>query len=363
MSATVKQISVLQSNGSYLSKDIGVDAQNVDIDNSHTLADKINDWENKIEKISVNGVNQTITNKNVNIVIPKDSPVPDGGKTGQVLTKKSDTDGDAEWKDIGSTIPKGGTVGQVLTKKSDTDGDAQWEDASSSYTFKDSEFIVSEEGLVSLDPSQKTILITQEDYDALSKEEQENGATYFITNGEEAESFGNGKDITRFVGTHEDWESLPPEEQAPVTDIIYTDDNDGNGKSSGNKTGSSSGFSYKLPIASADTLGGVKVGPSLSIDENGILDLNNINNNETIIGKVGTSVLCAKFITNLTDKKLNGNSWNVTDITLPTGAYPLYAKCGDFIPAAATESNGVLRVYNDLQGDYDYTKVFVVYIK
>ena len=52
--------------------------------------------------------------------------VPVGGAPGQVLTKKSGTDFDAEWKTPGVALPAGGTAGQILTKNSSTNGDASW---------------------------------------------------------------------------------------------------------------------------------------------------------------------------------------------------------------------------------------------
>ena len=55
--------------------------------------------------------------------------VPVGGTSGQVLTKKSGTDFDAEWKTPGVALPTGGTAEQILTKNSATDGDASWKDA------------------------------------------------------------------------------------------------------------------------------------------------------------------------------------------------------------------------------------------
>lgn len=55
------------------------------------------------------------------------SGVPAGGTTGQVLTKLSDDDGDADWEDAGGTgVPAGGLTGQFLKKNSDADGDADW---------------------------------------------------------------------------------------------------------------------------------------------------------------------------------------------------------------------------------------------
>ena len=53
--------------------------------------------------------------------------VPTGGTSGQVLTKKSDTDFDASWKDAPIALPDGGDSGQVLTKNSSTNGDASWQ--------------------------------------------------------------------------------------------------------------------------------------------------------------------------------------------------------------------------------------------
>lgn len=59
------------------------------------------------------------------------APIPKGGSSGQVLAKKSGTDGDVVWKNIssGSTtgkLPSGGTTGQYLKKKSNSDYDAEW---------------------------------------------------------------------------------------------------------------------------------------------------------------------------------------------------------------------------------------------
>lgn len=59
------------------------------------------------------------------------APIPKGGTSGQVLSKKSNSDGDVVWKNIssGSTtgkLPSGGTTGQYLKKKSNSDYDAEW---------------------------------------------------------------------------------------------------------------------------------------------------------------------------------------------------------------------------------------------
>ncbi len=55
--------------------------------------------------------------------------LPSGGSTGQVLTKQSNADGDADWEDAtgGSGLPNGGSTGTALIKNSGTDGDASWQ--------------------------------------------------------------------------------------------------------------------------------------------------------------------------------------------------------------------------------------------
>ena len=101
--AVIKQISIKQPSGTYISNDIGANAANVDIDANNTLAEKAVEWDDKvdsetgkglstndytdndknklddiesgaevnvIESVSVNGTAQTITNKNVDIVVP-----------------------------------------------------------------------------------------------------------------------------------------------------------------------------------------------------------------------------------------------------------------------------------------------------
>lgn len=59
-----------------------------------------------------------------------DAPIPKGGSSGQVLAKKSSTDGDVAWKNITQSttgkLPAGGTTGQYLKKSSATDYEAEW---------------------------------------------------------------------------------------------------------------------------------------------------------------------------------------------------------------------------------------------
>ena len=101
--AVIKQISIKQPSGTYISNDIGANAANVDIDANNTLAEKAVEWDDKvdsetgkglstndytdndkdklddieegaevnvIESVSVNGTAQSITNKNVDIIVP-----------------------------------------------------------------------------------------------------------------------------------------------------------------------------------------------------------------------------------------------------------------------------------------------------
>ena len=81
------------------------------------------------------GYNLKYTGKEIDDLLDKtkdmnsSAQVPTGGTSGQVLTKKSGTNYDAEWKTPGSSLPSGGTPSQVLTKKSLAAGDAEWRDA------------------------------------------------------------------------------------------------------------------------------------------------------------------------------------------------------------------------------------------
>jgi len=51
--------------------------------------------------------------------------IPSGGTSGKVLSKKSSTDYDAEWRSV-AEVPTGGTTGQVLAKTSYLDGQYGW---------------------------------------------------------------------------------------------------------------------------------------------------------------------------------------------------------------------------------------------
>lgn len=70
-----------------------------------------------------------------------DAPVPSGGSTGQVLSKKSSASGDVEWRSVSTSttgrMPSGGTAGQVLAKKSSSDYDVEWKTLSPSSATTD----------------------------------------------------------------------------------------------------------------------------------------------------------------------------------------------------------------------------------
>lgn len=64
---------------------------------------------------------------NVNISSRINFSLTVGGAKGQILAKKSASNGDCEWVDPPSgSMPDGGTTGQVLAKKSDKNGDVEW---------------------------------------------------------------------------------------------------------------------------------------------------------------------------------------------------------------------------------------------
>ena len=52
--------------------------------------------------------------------------LPDGGTSGQVLTKNSSTNGDASWETPGVALPAGGTAGQYLRKSANSDYSVEW---------------------------------------------------------------------------------------------------------------------------------------------------------------------------------------------------------------------------------------------
>lgn len=81
--------------------------------------------------------------------------------------------------DPGEGIPEGGTTGQVLKKKSNTDFDTEWGEAASPLTFASDDFDVSEQNEVSLDAKQRYFVGTNAEWTALSSAEK---AKYTLVN-------------------------------------------------------------------------------------------------------------------------------------------------------------------------------------
>lgn len=115
--------------------------------------------------------------------------VPQGGTVGQILTKKTSLDYDAEWDDI-DALPTGGSQGQVLTKQSSTDGDADWEDIQALPTGGTQGQYLVKESSTEGDANWQTkeVELTQAQYDALPNSKLTDGVSYYITDGESAPS-------------------------------------------------------------------------------------------------------------------------------------------------------------------------------
>lgn len=93
---------------------------------SETQADRAEREADRAERAVVNAVksvNNVLPDANGNVDIDS---LPSGGTQGQVLTKVSSADGDADWQNV-DALPSGGSAGQALIKQSSTDGDAGWE--------------------------------------------------------------------------------------------------------------------------------------------------------------------------------------------------------------------------------------------
>ena len=129
------------------------------------------------------GTNASVTNSGteydavLNFVIPRGADgegVPSGGTTGQVLTKASNTDGDVTW-----TTPAGGATWGSITGTLSNQTDLQ--------TALDSAGKVKAVDGFNPDTTTGNVtterVLTQAQYDALTPAEQNNGMTYYISDG------------------------------------------------------------------------------------------------------------------------------------------------------------------------------------
>ena len=58
---------------------------------------------------------------------PTNQRIPRGGNTNQVITKTGSANYATAWRDVPKELPAGGTTGQILKKKTNTDGDVEWD--------------------------------------------------------------------------------------------------------------------------------------------------------------------------------------------------------------------------------------------
>ena len=207
-----------------------------------------------------------------------------GGIPAADYAKKSDIQ-----QNTGSSLPAGGTTGQILAKKTSTDGDVEWinppEETLKTICNKEAD----ENGNVDIDAS---------DVGAVSLPEEED-PTYGVATGINADMLGGN--TADYYATKDDLKNVSGSSGASIDDTepsafttyssekiehalseLKNDKADKSGWTANKYIGTDESgnmivkdvSSYTLPQASSSTLGGVKVGDGLSIDENGILSLN-----------------------------------------------------------------------------------------
>ena len=196
--AAVKQISVRQLDNTYLTNPIGADAENIDIDSTHTLADKASDWDSKvdsvsgkglstndytteektklgniesgaevnvIETITVNGTAQTVTNKTVNIPVPStENLAPTNHASTTTIYGAGTSENYGHVKVIDAVSGARPTdLSAAASAQSVYDALQEVYDALDDKMDKDHE-----------------VELTQSEYDALPESEKTNGKTYFV---------------------------------------------------------------------------------------------------------------------------------------------------------------------------------------
>lgn len=209
----------------------------------------------------------------------------DAAKIGTSVQSVNNTTPDAQGNVDVVALPDGGTVGQVLTKQSSLDGDADWEDpASSGHT------IIDEHGD---DMPYRTNL---QFISAEVTDDSVNDVTIVDCKGEKGDK-GDAATIT--IGTTT---TLPAGSSATVTntgtssaavfnfgipkgadgtgagDMLKADyDPNSVVELAGGIPDYVASQAYTLPTAASNVLGGVKVGANLSIDASGVLSATDTN--------------------------------------------------------------------------------------
>ena len=242
-------------------------------------------------------------------------------------------------------LPAGGTVGQVLTKKSSADGDADWETpASSGHTILDDDGTTMTQ--------QQKLQFTNADV----TNDSVNGKTVVDCKGAKGDP---GQAATINVGTVT---TLPAGSDATVTnsgttsaavfnfgipkgadgsgsgDMAKSDyDSDSSVLTAGGIAAYVAGHAYSLPIATTSSLGGIKVGTNLSIDENGVLSATSVQiddattsaskvwssnkTNTELASKASSSDLSTLSGTVSSNNTAQNNKHNVASVTVDTTSW------------------------------------------
>lgn len=199
--------------------------------------------------------------------------LPEGGTTGQILTKNSNDDGDASWQNPPISIPSGGVKGQVLTKNGTDDGDAVWKNIPNELPAGG---VNGQVLYKTTDGVEWKNLPEQED------ELPEGGKTGQIL----ARTANGGVEWIDQLGLDSTLKETGKAADAKATGDAFNQLS----QQKANQTGWTANkylgtdangnvvtkdvSSYSLPTASDTVKGGVKVGSGLKIDANGVLSLN-----------------------------------------------------------------------------------------
>ena len=203
--------------------------------------------------------------------------LPEGGTTGQILTKNSSNDGDASWQNPPISLPSGGVVGQVLTKNGTEDGEAEWTDLPEQEKELPANGVNGQVLYKTTDGVEWKNLPEQED------ELPEGGKTGQIL----ARSNNGGVEWVDPVGLDSTLEEAGKAADAKATGDALNQLSQQKVNQTGwtgNKylgTDADGNVVEKiLPTASADIAGLVKIGSDFTIDENGVLSLALVDGDE-----------------------------------------------------------------------------------